>query len=69
MLAFVCNLEATFGAFESEKLDRLDTEERFLKFEKDIVLDTAADDKNNFIIQVMVDLIFFLEGSCTRVLE
>ena len=54
LLAFVCNLEATFGAFESKKLDRLDTEEGFLEFEKDIVLDTAADDEDNFIVQVMV---------------
>ena len=55
LLALICNLETTFSALKSKELDRLDTKERFLEFKEHIVLDTAADNEDNFV-EFMMDV-------------
>ena len=53
LFALVCNLETTFSAFKTKKLDRFDTEKGFLKLE-DIVLNTSTNDKDDLIIEIMI---------------
>ena len=45
LLAFVCNFETTFSAFKSNELDGL---------EEHIVLNTSSENKNNFVVQILV---------------
>ena len=54
LFTLICNLETTFGAFKTKKLDRFDTQEGFLKFEEEIMFDAAANDKYDLVIVVMI---------------
>ena len=54
LFTLICNLETTFSAFKSKKLDRFDAEEGFFELEEDIVLNTSTNDKNDLIIEIMI---------------